>query len=116
MTPDDTRPENRSASKRLGEARSETSSNPRITDEGKRTMIEVRNPEDCADAMRELVKAAEALNSAVAVFGEATGLSAQLYVNGYEYGDRIGVRVEGNLLDANAKPALPPATAVQEQG
>ena len=53
-----------------------------------------------ADAMRSLVMAAQALNSAAKAFREDAGLSVQIFVNGQEYGDRVGVRIDGDLLDA----------------
>lgn len=59
--------------------------------------------DDIGDATRELVKAVRNLNAAVDAFTTATGLTAMLFVNGNDYGDRVGVRIDGNLIDANAQ-------------
>ncbi len=62
------------------------------------------DPELAADWIKNLIVSAEKLNEAVVQFQAVTGISATLYVNGYEYGDRVGVRIEGSLIDAHAKP------------
>lgn len=62
------------------------------------------DPEDAAEAMKLLTQAAQTLNREAAAFRIATGLSVSLYVNGYEFGDRVGVRIEGELIDPHVKP------------
>ena len=65
--------------------------------------IPLLDPEWSVGAFRDLLVAGQRLNEAVRDFRNSTGLWVSLSVNGHEYGDRIGIRIEGYLIDAYAK-------------